>query len=95
MDPITTGQQKNRAKQPNKPTDNGLLTTFGDCLLRELNLADVERTNARDFVPRMYNCRRATLRPHEDNVDEFRRRRHRLHLLEVVDRHGVGFLRIS
>lgn len=31
-----------------------------------------------------------TLRPHENNVNEFRRRWHGLHRFEVVDRHDEG-----
>ena len=47
----------------------------------------LERSDSLDFVPRMNNGRRSSLRSHEYNVYEFRRRWHRLHLTKVVDRH--------
>lgn len=56
---------------------------------KEMILSDLlEGTNARDLVPRMDDCRRTTLGPHQHNVNEIGRRWHGAHLLKVVDRHG-------
>jgi hypothetical protein len=48
----------------------------------------LERANTGDLIARMNNRRSPSLRPHEDDINELRGRRHRLHRFEVVDRHG-------
>jgi len=35
----------------------------------------------------MYDRGRSTLRPHQNNIDEFRSRRYRFHRFEIVHRH--------
>jgi hypothetical protein len=39
----------------------------------------LERTNSRNLVAGMDHCRRSSLGPHEDDIDEVRRRRHGAH----------------
>jgi hypothetical protein len=39
----------------------------------------LERANSRNLVTGMDHCRRSSLGPHEDDIDEFRRRRHGAH----------------
>jgi hypothetical protein len=39
----------------------------------------LERANSRNLVAGMDHCRRSSLGPHEDDIDEFRRRRHGAH----------------
>ncbi len=55
----------------------------------------LETTDSCDFVTRVDNGWGFSLSSHEDNVDEIWRRRHRTHLLKVVDRHGQSCFLLS
>mmetsp|Transcript_2002 Transcript_2002/g.3196 ORF Transcript_2002/g.3196 Transcript_2002/m.3196 type:complete len:276 (-) Transcript_2002:112-939(-) len=62
-----------------------------NCLLCEFDLSHVEGPDPRNLVSRMNDCWSAALRPHQNNVNQFRCSRHRAHFLEVVDWHGDDF----
>mmetsp|Transcript_27679 Transcript_27679/g.31048 ORF Transcript_27679/g.31048 Transcript_27679/m.31048 type:complete len:118 (+) Transcript_27679:1930-2283(+) len=69
--------------------------SLGNCLLGKLNLSHVERTNPCYFVSRVDDSRSTTLCPHQNNINEIWRRRHRTHFLEVVYGHGGSQLLLS
>lgn len=54
----------------------------------------LEGTNTGNLVSRMDDGWGTTLGPHQDNIDEVGRRRHRTHLFEVVDRHDESCVSI-
>jgi hypothetical protein len=53
----------------------------------------LEGSNAVNLIAWMNNSWGFPLCPHENNVDKLCRRRHGVHLLEVVDWHGNNFPR--
>jgi hypothetical protein len=67
----------------NDEVSKGVIYIYGQKM--DLNL--LERANTSDLVARMNDGRSPSLRPHEDDINELRARRDRLHRFEVVDRH--------
>mmetsp|Transcript_25357 Transcript_25357/g.59748 ORF Transcript_25357/g.59748 Transcript_25357/m.59748 type:complete len:390 (+) Transcript_25357:1345-2514(+) len=78
--------------EPRKVGQDGC-QSLGNCLLSKFDLPHVEGTDSGNLVPGVDNSWGTTLRSHENNVDQVRRRRHRTHFLKVVDGHGGCLLR--
>eukprot|EP00980_Cylindrotheca_fusiformis_P022294 scaffold9176_cov129-Cylindrotheca_fusiformis.AAC.18 len=76
---LSHAARKNIQKDENKPSTNRVDI--------KSTIHVLEGANSRDLVPRVDNCWRTPLGPHQYYVNEIRRRWDRTHLFEVVDRH--------